>query len=80
MTESQFNDWKESSDFFFNRLRTSFDEYGERMQGIGVQLADCDPADIPKIHKLATVIGAQAEMLNNTIHIDYDDIFGGDDD
>lgn len=79
MTSSQFQDWKDNSEFFFSHLVSKAEEFSDRMEGVGVRLADCNPDDIPKIHKLATLIGAQHQLLDQIINLEHEDIFGGDD-
>lgn len=80
MSEDQFQDWKDNSEFFFNHLQEKLDEVPGRMADIGYQLGNGNPEETPAIHKLATVIGSKADLLESIINIEHSDIFGGDDD
>ena len=79
MTEDQFQDWKASSEFFFDYLAERHERLTEIIGDFGKQLGEATPDQVPAIHKAATMLCAQSETLGQIRGLEAADIFGGDD-
>jgi len=80
MSKSQFQDWKDSAEWFFHYLTERAEECEKHLESLGLQLADINPSELPKLHKAATILGAKLVTIQEVLELDELDIFGEEDD
>lgn len=80
MSKDQFQDWKDSAEWFFHYLAEKAKDCDEEIKKTGLLLAEVDPVELPALHKTATILGAKLVTIQEVLELDEVDIFGEDED
>lgn len=80
MSEAQFQDWKDNSDFFFNHIKDEIDRLEDQFKSAGQQLGLTSTDKLEDLRLAAIRLEGHRFVLQGVLEVQHADIFGGDDD